>query len=160
MLERWFALASLSWAPTTVRQIRSVVDRHLHPHIGGVAVGDLTTADIDALYVKLLSGSGEAAGLSGGTVQRVHVVLRSALAQAVRWEWIWDKPATHTAKIVAPNWEPNPPTVKELVVLLDHLESRDPALHGFVLVGAMTGARRAQLLGLKSPPRCSNAACP
>ena len=48
LLERWFALASLSWAPTTIRQTRSVVDRHLCPHIGGVLVGELATADIDA----------------------------------------------------------------------------------------------------------------
>ena len=33
LLDRWFALASLSWAPTTVRQTRSIVDRHLRPHI-------------------------------------------------------------------------------------------------------------------------------
>lgn len=124
LLDRWFALASLSWTPTTVRQTRSIVDRHLRPHIGCVAVGDLTTADIDALYAKLLIGTDGAKGLSGGTVQRVHVVLRSALAQAMRWEWIWDNPAAHAAKIVAPNRERDPPTVDELVALLDHLESR------------------------------------
>ena len=149
LLDRWFALASLSWAPTTVRQTRSIVDRHLRPHIGRVRVGELTTADIDALYAKLLTGPDGEKGLSGGTVQRVHVVLRSALAQAMRWEWIWDNPAAHAAKIVAPNREPDPPSLEELVVLLAHLESRDPALHTFVMVAATTGARRAQLLGLR-----------
>ena len=87
--------------------------------------------------------------MSGGTVQRVHVVLRSALAQAVRWEWIWDNPAAHAARIVAPSREPDPPSVEELAVLLDHLECRDPALHAFVMVAATTGARRAQVLGLR-----------
>jgi integrase len=149
LLDRWFALASLSWAPTTVRQTRSIVDRHLRPHIGRVPVGELTTADIDGLYVMLLTGSDGEKGLSGGTVQRVHVVLRSALAQAMRWEWIWDNPAAHAAKIVAPNREPDPPSVEELVALLDYLEARDPALHAFVAVAATTGARRAQLLGLR-----------
>ncbi len=149
LLERWFALASLSWAPTTIRQTRSIVDRHLVPHVGEVLVGDLTTADIDTLYAELLTGTGDAKGLSGGTVQRVHVVLRAALAQAVRWEWIWDNPSAHAARIVAPAREPDPPSVEELVVLLDHLEARDPALHAFVMVAAMTGARRAQVLGLR-----------
>lgn len=149
LLERWFALASLSWAPTTIRQTRSILDRHLHPHIGGILVGELTTADIDTFYTKLQTGTEGVKGLSGGTVQRVHVVLRSALAQAVRWEWIWDNPAAHAARIVAPSREPDPPTVEELAVLLDHLESRDPALHAFVVVAAMTGARRAQVLGLR-----------
>ena len=42
LLEVWFATASTTWAPTTVRQTRSVLDRYLHPHLGQVAVGDLT----------------------------------------------------------------------------------------------------------------------
>lgn len=112
-------------------------------------VGELTIAGIDTFYTKLRTGSGGAKGLSGGIVQRVHVVLRSALAQALRWEWIGDNPAAHTARIVAPSREPNPPTVEELAALLGHLESRDPALHAFVVVAAMTGARRAQVLGLR-----------
>jgi hypothetical protein len=37
-------------------------------------------------------------------------------------------------------WTPTP---------VDYLESRDPALHAFGVVAAMTGARRAQLLGLR-----------
>src|SRR5688500_9314592 len=34
LLEAWFAIAALSWAPTTIRQTRSVLDRYLHPHLG------------------------------------------------------------------------------------------------------------------------------
>jgi hypothetical protein len=143
LLDRWFALASLSWAPTTVRQTHSIVNRHLRPHIGRVAVGDLTTADIDALYAKLLAGPDGAGWLSGGTVQRVHVVLRSALAQAMRWVMDLGQPAAHAAKIVAPNREPDPPAVDELVALLDHLESRNRP-------DVITSSRL----------RCSNAVCP
>jgi hypothetical protein len=48
LLEAWFAIASTGWAPTTIRQTRSVVDRYLHPHLGHFAVGDVTAATIDA----------------------------------------------------------------------------------------------------------------
>jgi len=58
LLEAWFAIASTTWAPTTVRQTRSVLDRYLHPHIGTVAVGELTIAAIDALYAQLRSRGG------------------------------------------------------------------------------------------------------
>ena len=34
LLEAWFAVASAGWAPTTIRQTRSVLDRYLHPHLG------------------------------------------------------------------------------------------------------------------------------
>ena len=45
--------------------------------------------------------------------------------------------------------EPDPPSPHELAILLDHLRVADPTLYTFVIVGAMTGARRAQLLGLR-----------
>jgi len=38
LLEHWFAAASPHWAVSTVRQTRSVIDRHLIPHLGHLAV--------------------------------------------------------------------------------------------------------------------------
>ena len=49
LLERWFVAASPHWAAPTVRQTRSVIDRHLIPNLGHVPVTGLTTADIDDL---------------------------------------------------------------------------------------------------------------
>ena len=81
LLEAWFVVASGSWAPTTIRQTRSVVDRYLHPQLGAIRVGELTPSVIDAAYVRLrVSGGGRGQGLSPGTLARVHVVSRSALA--------------------------------------------------------------------------------
>ena len=40
LLEAWFVVASGSWAPTTIRQTRSVVDRYLHPQLGEIRVGE------------------------------------------------------------------------------------------------------------------------
>ena len=54
LLEAWFAIASASWAPTTIRQTRSVLDRYLHPHLGHLRVGDVTPAVIEARNVPLL----------------------------------------------------------------------------------------------------------
>ena len=53
LLEAWFAIAAVSWAPTTVRQTRSVLDRYLHPHLGSQHVGEITPAMIDATYAIL-----------------------------------------------------------------------------------------------------------
>jgi hypothetical protein len=39
LLEAWFTIASTTWAPTTIRQTRSVLDRYLHPHLGATRVG-------------------------------------------------------------------------------------------------------------------------
>jgi integrase len=76
LLARWCAAESPHWAPSTVRQARSVIDCHLLPHLGHVVVTKLTTADIDDLYAHVLRGGGRnGRPLAAGTVQRVHVVL-------------------------------------------------------------------------------------
>jgi hypothetical protein len=53
LLEAWFAIAATGWAPTTIRQTCSVLDRYLRPHVGAVPVGDVTAAMIDATYAEL-----------------------------------------------------------------------------------------------------------
>src|SRR6266545_528524 len=149
LLEAWLGIASTTWAPATVRQTRSVLDRYLHPHIGTVAVCELITAAIDALYAHLRSGGGmRGAPLATGTVARVHVVLRSALSQAQRWGWIWDNPAERAHRMIASAPELHPPTPDELRPLLDAVH-HDQVLRLFVMLAAFTGARRAQLLGLR-----------
>ena len=45
--------AAASWAPTTVRQTRSVLDRYLHPQLGDLRVGAITPAVIDTCYARL-----------------------------------------------------------------------------------------------------------
>lgn len=150
LLEAWFAIASTSWSPTTIRQTRSVLDRYLYPHLGDVTVGELTTADIDRTYAVLRERGGKRGqSLAPGTLARIHVVLRAALAQAMRWAWIWDNPAERAHRIVAARPELHPPTPEELRALLKYLDEQDPALHAFVTLAAFTGARRAQMLGLR-----------
>jgi integrase len=87
--------------------------------------------------------------LASGTLARIHVVLRAALAQAQRWGWIWDNPAERAHRIVMAPRELSPPTPVELRLLLEYLREQDSALHAFVTLAAFTGARRAQLLGLR-----------
>jgi integrase len=150
LLEAWFAIASTSWAPTTIRQTRSVLDRYLHPRLGEITVGELTAADIDATYAQLRHAGGmRGQPLAAGTLARIHVVLRAALAQAVRWGWIWDNPAERAHRIVTTSRELAPPTPEELRLLLKYIEEADSVLHTFVTLAAFTGARRAQLLGLR-----------
>ena len=150
LFEAWFAIAETGWAPTTIRQTRSVLDRYLHPHLGHLAVGDVTAAGLDALYVRLRRGGGVGGRpLMPGTLARIHVVLRSSLSQAMRWGWIWDNPAERAHRITVVPTEIRPPTPGELQALLGYVAERDPRLHTLLLVAAVTGARRAQLLGLR-----------
>jgi integrase len=144
LLEQWFSAASSAWAATTVRQVRSVLDRHLIPELGAVNVGELTTAQIDAFSCDLRGG-----GLSAGTVRRVHGILHAALTQAQRWEWIWMNPAAHAS---APKHVPNeirPPSPVDMALLIAKATASNPAFGTYLRLVASTGARRSQLLALR-----------
>ena len=104
LLDRWLEAASPGWSASTVSHTRSIVDCYLRPHLGHLDLAKLTTADIDDLYAYLLRAGGrDDRPLAPGTVARVHAVLHRALAQAVRWDWIWLNPASNaTPPRVAP----------------------------------------------------------
>ena len=81
LLEAWFAIAATGWAPTTIRQTRSVLDRYLHPLLGDLAVGDVTPARIDATYAELrrrggVAGQPLAAGLCRASMSSYAPVSR------------------------------------------------------------------------------------
>lgn len=150
LLERWFEAASPQWAAPTVRQTRSVINCHLVPQLGHLAVAKLTTADIDDFYGFLRRGGGRSGRpLAAGTVHRVHVVLHRALAQAVRWEWLWTNPANPASPPRADPAEIRPPTPAQVSVLLGSVRDRDPALFTYLRLAVSTGARRSQLLALR-----------
>lgn len=150
LLERWLGVSAPSWAPTTVRNTRSIVARHLVPGLGHVLVSDLTTVVIDEFYADLrTSGGQEGQPVSIGTVRRIHGVLHRALAQALRWEWIWHNPASTATPPPSQPLEMRPPNPSELALLLDHVADTNPLFHLFLVLAATTGARRGQLLALR-----------
>jgi integrase len=150
LLERWFAAASPRWAASTVRQTRSIIDCHLVPHLGHLPVAKLTTVDVDDFYGYLLrAGHRGERPLASGTVHRVHVVLHRALAQAVRWGWVWLNPASTANPPRVPPAEVRPPDPAQVAVLLDAVRERNEALYAYLSLAVSTGARRSQLLALR-----------
>jgi integrase len=150
LLERWYGVSYVNWAPTTARSVRSIIDQQLVPGIGDVLVRELTAVTIDELYARLrASGRTDGKALSVGSVRRVHAVLHRALAQARRWEWIWANPAALASPPRSEPVEMRPPTPRDVAVLLAHTAEVDPLLHLFLVLAATTGARRGQLLALR-----------
>src|ERR1700686_1862851 len=141
---------SPNWSPTTARQTKSIIDCHVVPNLGALQLQTLRTEDIDAFYGELRqSGGREGQPLSPGTVHRVHVVLHRALAQALRWEWLWVNPASSASP---PSCEPAPiypPSPEEVVRLLSHVSAINPEFHTFLSLAVSTGARRSQIGALR-----------
>lgn len=87
--------------------------------------------------------------LSPGTVHRIHVVLHRAMAQALRWEWVWINPASNAKP---PKYRPadiRPPSPEQVGALLGAVHETDPAFATFLRLAVTTGARRSQLLDLR-----------
>lgn len=138
------------WAVTTASHTRSVIDCYLKPNLGHLHLAKLTTADIDDFYGHLLRAGGRnERPLAPGTVVRVHGVLHRALAQAVRWGWIWLNPATNATPPRVGPAEIRPPTPRDVAALLDAVREADQPLHCYLRLAVSTGARRSQLLALR-----------
>lgn len=150
LLDRWFAANEAGWATTTVRSTGSIIERQLKPKLGHVRVREITTVMIDEFYASLrIDGAVEGGPLTAGSVQRIHGVLHRALAQAMRWEWIWSNPAASASPPRIEPAEMRPPSPDEVARLLEHVSTHQPLLHLFLILAATTGARRGQLLALK-----------
>ena len=150
LLDQWIEAASPGWSASTVSHTRSIVECHLKPHLGHLDLAKLTTADIDDFYAHLLRAAGrDDRPLAPGTVARVHGVLHRALAQAVRWDWIWLNPASNATPPRVAAAEVHPPTPGHVVALLEWARREDPPLFCYLRLAVSTGARRSQLLGLR-----------
>ena len=149
LLDQWFARGRSTWSPTTIRNLTSIVERHLKPGLGDILVGDLTTAIVDEFYEDLRSeGRIDGKPLAVGTVRRIHSALHAALAQAQRWSWVFENVADQATPPRDVPAEMRPPTPMQVAQLLEFV-ARDPALHLYLTLAATTGARRGQLLALR-----------
>lgn len=88
VLDEWVDLNSASWAPLTLRDQTSRAKLIRADNIAEQSVASLGVADIDRWVTRLRQ-----AGTGESSIRNQHSVLRAALEQAVRWEWISRNPA-------------------------------------------------------------------
>jgi integrase len=82
-------------------------------------------------------------------VNRIHVVVHSALQQAVVWGWIIRNPADHADPGEILEDEIEPPDDVDIIRILAEAEEIDIRLAMYLLVAAETGARRGALHALR-----------
>jgi integrase len=88
-LDHWLNIcARPRLRPKSFRDYSSLLARYVHPKLGERPLGELSSAEIQALYSELLSRK-----LSTRTICYTHAVLFSALRQAVRWKLLLVNPA-------------------------------------------------------------------
>lgn len=87
--------------------------------------------------------------LAPKTVRQIHTILSGAFGAAVRWEWIDRNPAESARVPKSVRRAPSPPSPEEVGALLTAAWASHPALAVYIWLAATTGARRAELCGLR-----------
>ena len=94
-LDRWLEDVKSRVSPKTHERYEQVCHKNIAPVLGAVLLPKLKPAQISEAYAKaLVSGRRKrSGGLAPRTVHHMHVILKGALAQAVKWEMLVRNPA-------------------------------------------------------------------
>ena len=128
-------------APSTIRDYRNTVNRHLIPRFAG-PLTNITVGDIDRVRSELLSE------LSPRTTQKTLVLLHGILRLAVRRDWLATNPAAAAERVTVnrrPEFAVLTPAEAQAVARACETE-QDAAM---ILVAAFTGLRLGELRGLR-----------
>lgn len=142
------------WGDSFLSCSRHRIEHYIKPYLGNVAVKDLTTHDLDVFYDALqdkpaviLKGHKKTdTTISLSVIEKTHALLRSALNQAVTWEYIKINPAE---RVTLPKYRPRTRAVwtpGEAQRALDC--SADTVLHTAMLLALGCSMRIGEILGL------------
>jgi integrase len=152
-LVEWLAAVRSSLRPSTWKSYERLVRRHLIPRIGHVYLHQLGPGHLSALYADLhtdgrLDGAG---GLSARTVHYLHVILSKALSDAMAEGRLPRNVAgLKTVRERLPKATGHDMTTWTAAQLTSFLQGlRGDRLEVPILLGATTGMRRGEVLGLR-----------
>ncbi|MCP3911826.1 MAG: site-specific integrase [Actinomycetia bacterium] len=144
LLDEWIDIKTPGWADLTIRDQTSRAKQVAADPIGNMSVASIGASDVARWVARLRK-----AGVGEGAIRNQHTVLRSALQQAVRWEWIATNPASR-APIESPKRQQRRTLTNDEVraVIAAAAEVHELAPLAFRL-GAEMGARRSELAALR-----------
>src|SRR5262245_41775840 len=88
LCEAWFRHVEPDLSASVAPEYRRLLDRRIIPRFGTTPLDELTAADLDGWYAELRSGAHGNRPLAANSVRRIHAILRRALNQGVRWDWL------------------------------------------------------------------------
>jgi integrase len=145
LLDRWLEhITSVGRAPTTLYHYRQYVDREIVPVLGAIRLSKLTALDIDRLYGQLRKRN-----LAAATIRQIHAILRASLNQAERWGLVQRNVARLASAPTQPQREQHPPELAEVLALMAAAVRMSPMFGLYIRVMVATGARRAEVCGLR-----------
>lgn len=128
--------------PNTYKQYRSIVNYHLIPALGNIAVQKLTAEKVQSFYARKLDE-----GLAPRSIALIHAVLRKALNNAVKWGLVSRNVTRLVTLPRVERYEAQTLTVEQALKLIE--VARGSRLEALLLVALATGMRRGELLALR-----------
>jgi integrase len=151
LLDEWLPGAKTRLRHSTYDAYRRNINRHVVPELGRIRLQKLRPADLTRFYTSLLTdGKRDGGGLSPKTVLNLHQMLRKALQDAVRHDYV-PRNVAASASVPRPGGRRSREmsfwTADELRTFLE-LHISHPMFSAW-FVAANTGLRRGELLGLR-----------
>ena len=145
LLADWLRQAErLGRSPGTIETYRRWINTRINPALGEVNLSQLTTHRIDAFLADLA-----ASGLATSTVKTIRNILKAALEQGVRWQWLATNPAKATRVAEPGEVDRMALTEVDVSAIIQSAEADDPDLAALIATAAWIGARRGELCALR-----------
>jgi integrase len=148
-LDRWLEHIKSQVSPRTHERYDEIVKKNLNPLLGAVVLTKLRPMQISDAYGKALSagrrdGKG---GLSPSTVRYMHVILKSAMGQAVRWQMLARNPVD---AVDPPKIERSAMNTYDLGQTADLIDAtRGTRMTITVMLAVLCGLRRGEIAALR-----------
>lgn len=153
-LEQWMNIWITNYKPDLKITTKEDYERYINAHIKGSCLGSiplnkLKTTDLQAFYNKKLSDNNkeQKKKLSPTTVRYIHVIIKSALKQAVQNRMINHNAADAVVLPKKNKFQVTPFSKEEISSFLKTVEN--DRLYALYLLEMMTGLRKGEILGLQ-----------
>jgi integrase len=151
-LEKWLAFKRPNVTPRTFERYEELALKNVAPLLGEVMLTKLQPIQISTAYAQAVSKgrrSGKG-GLSPRTVHHMHMVLRQALGQAVKWNMLVRNPCDLLERKDRPRIERKPVAVLDAEATMKMLEAaRGSRWLIPMLLGSMCGMRCGEIAALR-----------
>ena len=144
LLHAWLEVKLPTWAPSTNRDAVSRVALIEADPIGRIPVARLSVADVDRWVARMRK-----ARVGESSIRNRHQTLRSALSQAVRWEWISVNPASSAPLERAKRLPRGVMTTEDVRAVIEASADVHQMAPMALRLAAASGARRSELAGLR-----------
>jgi integrase len=152
-LNDWLVAMEGRMRRSTWSSYRDYRDAYVNPVIGLSSLQELTPVRLNLLYSQLLKNGRKKKtensedGLAPKTVRNVHVMLRRALRDAVRWGYLPVNPAENAEPPTGHSRKRTVWTAEELKRFIQHCQG--DRFYALWLLAVTTGLRRGELAGLR-----------